>query len=320
MTRLLSLCLLMATPLSAQPADFAAFLANVEGAGDAERQALVEAFWERLPRTPLIESDTTAMLLWQGQAQSVGVLGDMGAWAETLPLTRLPGTDLWYRRLHAEPEARLEYLFMVDEDREGFGAELLGTPDPRNPDRVLSGFGPFSELTMPGYAYPAVFTPVRDGTPGTAEGLDVHPLPAGVLPYDREVLVYTPPGYASEPATQYPTVYLMDGRDYIEFAHTPAVLDDLIARGAIEPVLAVFVDPPNRHAPTSPNRMTEYGLNDDFVAFLADELVPFVDARYRTRSASEDRLIVGDSYGGLIATYVPFSRPDVFGLGYSQSG
>ncbi|MEM8556332.1 MAG: alpha/beta hydrolase-fold protein [Bacteroidota bacterium] len=319
MIRLPLLYLLMATPLSAQPADFATFLADVEGAGNAERQALVEAFWDRLPRTPLIESDTTAVLLWRGEAQSVGVLGDMGAWAATLPLTRLAGTDLWYRRLHAEPEARLEYLFMVDESSEGFGAELLGLPDPRNPDRVLSGFGPFSELTMPGYAYPEVFAAVRDGTPGTADGLDVHPLPAGVLPYDRKVLVYTPPGYASEPTTRYPTVYLMDGRDYIEFAHAPAVLDDLIARGEIEPILAVFVDPPNRHAPASPNRMTEYGLNDDFVAFLADELVPFVDARYRTRTTPDARLIVGDSYGGLIATYVPFSRPDVFGLGYSQS-
>ncbi|MEM6783684.1 MAG: alpha/beta hydrolase-fold protein [Bacteroidota bacterium] len=308
----------MATPLSAQPADFAAFLADGEAASDAERAALVEAFWDRLPRTPLIESDTTAMLLWRGEAQSVGVLGDMSAWAETLPLARLPGTDLWYRRVHAEPEARLEYLFMVDKDREGFGAELLGTPDPRNPDRVLSGFGPFSEVAMPGYAYPEVFAAVRDGTPGTFDGLAVHTLPAGALPYASEALVYTPPGY--DAATSHPTVYFVDGRDYIEFAHAPAVLDDLIGRGEIEPVIAVFANPPNRHGPASPNRTTEYGLNDDFVAYLADELVPFVDARYRTRTAPDARLIVGDSYGGLIATYVPFSRPDVFGLGYSQSG
>lgn len=320
MRRLVLLALmLMALPACAQTGSFGAFLADAEAAALADRATLADAFWQRVEQTPLVESDTTAVFLWHGEAASVGVLGDMGEWAETLPLTRIDGTDLWYRRFALEPDARLEYLFMVDEDSEGFGAELLGTPDPRNPNRVLSGFGPFSELAMPGYDYPDVFGPVRDGTPGSFDGLDAHTLAPGVLPYAHEIRVYTPPGYADGTA-QHPTVVFMDGFDYVEFAHVPAVLDHLIDRGEIEPVVAVFVDPPNRHGPGSPNRMTEYGFGEDFVAFLADELVPFVDARYRTRRDPDQRLIVGDSYGGLIATYVPFQRPDVFGLGYSQSG
>ncbi len=322
MIRSLSLVFLtlMIASVSAQPVSFDAFLADVEAAAPADRPALVEAFWEKLDRTPLIEGDTAAVFLWRGEAEAVGVLGDMGEWAETLPLRRIDGTDLWYRRFRFEPDARLEYGFMVDEDHEGFGAELFSVPDPGNPYRVRSGFGPFSELVMPGYDYPAVFDAVRDGTPGSFDGLALHTLPPGVLPYPHEVLVYTPPGYAADSATHYPTVVFMDGRDYLEFAHVPAVLNGLIGRGDVEPVVAVFVDPPNRHAPLSPNRMTEYGFGDDFVAFLADELVPFVDAHYRTRPDPAERLIVGDSYGGLIATYVPFQRADVFGLGYSQSG
>lgn len=320
MSRVLALSVLMAASVSAQSVPFDAFIAEVEAADHADRPALVETFWTGVAQTPLVESDTTAVLLWRGDAQTVHVLGDMGAWADALPLARLAGTDLWYRRLTLEPEARLEYLFMVDDEREGFGAELFGRPDPHNPHRVLSGFGPFSELVMPGYVYPDVFAPVREGTPGSFDGLDVHTLPTGVLPYAHEVLVYTPPAYQSDGARRYPTVVFMDGRDYVEFAHVPAVLDSLIVRGQIEPVVAVFVDPPNRHGSASPNRTTEYGLNDDFVAFLSDELVPFVDARYRTRRDPTARLIVGDSYGGLIVTYVAFRRPDVFGLGYSQSG
>jgi enterochelin esterase family protein len=311
---------LMAASVSAQPTTFAAFLADAEAADPAARPALVAAFWDRIEQTPLIESDTTAVFLWRGEAEAVGLLGDMGEWAETLPLTRLEGTDLWYRRFQFEPEARLEYTFMVDTDAEGFGAEGFGHPDPRNPNRVLSGLGAFSEIAMPGYDYPGVFASVRDGTRGSLEGLDLHVLPPGVLPYEHEILVYTPPGYAADSASQYPTVVFMDGRDYVEFAHVPTILDHLIGTEQVEPVVAVFVDPPNRHGPDAPNRMTEYGLNDDFVAFLADELVPFVDARYRTRTDASDRLIVGDSYGGLIATYVPFRRSDMFGLGYSQSG
>lgn len=307
----------MAAPATAQ--SFDAFLAGLEAADRADRSDLVDSFWGQLERTPLVEGDTAAVFLWRGAANSVGVLGDVGAWAETLPLARVAGTDLWWRRVRLEPEARIEYLFMVDESAEGFGAELLGRPDPMNPHRVLSGFGPFSELAMPDYDYTHVFDTVRDGTPGSVDGLDLHTLPHGVLDYGHEALVYTPPGYDDD-AARYPTVYFMDGRDYVEFAHAPAVLDHLIEGGEMEPVVAVFVDPPNRHGPEAPNRTTEYGMNDAFVAFLADELVPFVDARYRTRAGAAGRLIVGDSYGGLIATHVPFSRADVFGLGYSQSG
>ncbi|MEM1041668.1 MAG: alpha/beta hydrolase-fold protein [Bacteroidota bacterium] len=310
----------MVTSAFAQPASFDAFRAEAEAAGQAERAALAEAFWERLGPAPLVEGDTAAVFLWRGEAEAVGLLGDMSGWAEALPLERLAGTDLWYRRERVEPEARLEYLFMVDTDAEGFGAELLGQPDPRNPHRVLSGFGPFSELVMPGYAYPEVFAPVRDGTPGSSDGPDRHTLPPGALPYPHGVLVHTPPGYDAEASARYPSVYFLDGRDYVAFAHAPAVLDWLTERGETEPVVAVFVDPPNRHRPESPNRMTEYGMNDAFVAFLADELVPFIDSRYRTRPAADARLIVGDSYGGLAATYVPFRRSDVFGLGHSQSG
>jgi enterochelin esterase-like enzyme len=315
--RLLALIAMIA-PATAQPVSFDSTLAAIDTAPPAERQPLADAFWSRLAQMPLVENDTTVVFLYRGEAGSVGLLGDMSEWNGTLPLVRVEGTDLWYRRTVFEPGARLEYLFMVDEDSRGFGAELLGVPDPHNPHRVRSGFGPTSELAMPGYAYPAVFDPVRDGTPGSLDGLDVHTVPAGVLPYQHDVLVYTPPGY--DASRRYPTVYFVDGRDYVEFAHAPAVLDALIGAGEIEPVVAVFVDPPNRHGAEAPNRTTEYGLNDDFVAFLADELVPFIDRHYAPRLAPADCLIVGDSYGGLIATYVAFRRPDAFRMAYSQSG
>jgi enterochelin esterase family protein len=314
------LLLLLALMAPADPGPrFADVLAAAEALPEPERAAYAAAYWASVPATPLVETDTTAVLLWYGDAASVAVLGDMNAWAEPTPLARLAGTDLWHLALTAEPDARLEYLFLVDADASGFGAELAGTPDPRNPHRVGSGFGPFSELAMPRYAYPDVFAAVRDGTPGALDGLHAHTLPPGALPYTHDVWVYTPPGYDASDA-RLPTVVFLDGRDYVAFAHAPAVLDDLIARGEIEPVVAAFVDPPNRHGSASPNRTTEYGLNDDFVAFLADDLVPFLDAAYRTRAEPAAWLVVGDSFGGLMATYAVLERPDVFGLAFSQSG
>jgi len=115
-------------------------------------------------------------------------------------------------------------------------------------------------------------------------------------------------------------VFVQDGEDYIEFAQASVVLDKLISTEQIEPMIGVFVAPPNRHKPEMPNRMTEYGLNDDYVNFMADELVPFIDSTYRTEIDPSARMVVGDSFGGLISAYVPFLRPEVFGIGYSQSG
>jgi len=66
--------------------------------------------------------------------------------------------------------------------------------------------------------------------------------------------------------------------------------------------------------------LTEYGLNDKYVNFFADELVPFIHENYSTINDPKARLVAGDSFGGLISAYIPFARPDVFANGYSQSG
>jgi enterochelin esterase-like enzyme len=77
-------------------------------------------------------------------------------------------------------------------------------------------------------------------------------------------------------------------------------------------VLAVFVDPTNR--------IFEYDLNDDYVDFLAKELIPHIDANYSTIDDTSKRLVLGASFGGLISIYVAFRHPEIFGNAASQSG
>ncbi len=323
----------MAVPIPAQTVPFDVFLTQVEQAAPAVRPALVETFWGRLERTPLLEGDTAAVFLYRGRAQSVGLLGDMNGWGRATPLRRIAGTGLWYRRERFDPKARLEYTFLIDGAGEaaadGAGGQWLRVLDARNPHRVPRGAGLASELVMPGYAYPEVFAPLRGGVPGSFAGLARHRCPAGALRCEHEVLVYTPPGYASDAVARYPTVYFVGGHDYVAFAHVPAVLDWLAERGQTEPLLAVFVDLPD-DLPDRGNDpdggdddsggATERGLSDGAAAFLAGELVPFVDARYRTRTEPGDRLVVGNSRGGLAAVSLPVRHPELFGLGYSQSG
>src|SRR5690606_4942596 len=85
-------------------------------------------------------------------------------------------------------------------------------------------------------------------------------------------------------------------------------------------LIAVFVTPPNLHKPKIPNRMTEYGMNDNYVKFFTEELIQFIEQKFSINSLPEKRLVVGDSYGGLISTYIAFSRADIFQNVYSQSG
>jgi len=66
--------------------------------------------------------------------------------------------------------------------------------------------------------------------------------------------------------------------------------------------------------------MTEYGLSDDYVQFFVNELVPFIDSKYSTQQNPDGRLVVGDSFGGLISAYISFKHPEVFKMAYSQSG
>ena len=85
---------------------------------------------------------------------------------------------------------------------------------------------------------------------------------------------YLPPGYAAATDTLYPVVYVLDGGNYVEKMDVPRVLDHLIANKAIPPVIAVFSEPADRQE--------EYSRSPQWRAFIATELVPMVDKRFRT--------------------------------------
>ena len=138
-------------------------------------------------------------------------------------------------------------------------------------------------------------------------------------PADRPLWVYVPPGYDDEPERRYPSVYVIQG--YGGFvsawanrqAYRPPfteTADDLFSRGEVPPCVVVYVD-----------AWTQYG-GSQFVdspgtgryhTYLCEEVVPFVDARYRTLTEPQHRGIMGKSSGGFGAMVTPMLRPDLFG-------
>jgi len=138
-------------------------------------------------------------------------------------------------------------------------------------------------------------------------------------PYERPLHVYTPPGYDDQPDRRYPAVYIIMGyTGFITMWHNrrafrstfPEEADGVFSRGEAPPAVVVYVD-----------AWTAYG-GSQFVdspgtgayhSYLCDEVVPFVDARYRTLAAPEHRGIAGKSSGGFGAMITPMLRPDLFG-------
>jgi enterochelin esterase family protein len=83
----------------------------------------------------------------------------------------------------------------------------------------------------------------------------------------------------------------------------------------MNPIIAVFVPPVNRD--------NEYAFSQtqQFESFIIDELMPHIDATYRTHTTPDKRAMVGQLFGGLITTQICYNHPGSFGLSapYSPS-
>ncbi len=306
---LLSIPLLLITPQGAECSSiFESFLAQYKKASrNTDKQTLLDRFWSTTTTagTPIIDSNgRDVVFLVRSDADSVFLTGDMTQWRSTVRMTRLNPGNLFYLRQRYENDARLDYKFILNQ-----GTYIL---DSLNRRTTAGGFGENSELRMPGYLATNDYVP-RDSVPFGR----VLPLshPSEILGYSHDILIYFPYRYYFD-TTRYPVVYFQDGSDYLDFANSLVVMDNLIADGAIRPTIAVFVVPPQ----DSISRVTEYSMNDDYVQYLCNELVPTIDSNYRTLATPDNRLILGSYYGGLIALYAAFSRPEIIGNAASQSG
>ena len=278
-------------------------------ADESQRDAQLDDLWTQLKRAgkiPYVQDDHAAFL-YRGPADSVAIAGDFNGWnpaQESWQAKQLAGTDLWMLEKSFPADARVDYKIVID------GA--IWTLDPSNPLQVMSGFGPNSELRMPTYKYPEETIRRPDVARGTLT--DAVKTKSAKLGYDVNYRVYTPAGYSKENPHRLPVVYVTDGHEYAADAmgSMVVVLDNLIAAKSLQPTIAVFIDP--RDPATGENRRASlYLQNANFAAFLADELVPTIDAAYRTLASPAGRTILGTSLGGLNSAYIGATRSDVFG-------
>jgi len=132
-------------------------------------------------------------------------------------------------------------------------------------------------------------------------------LSSRLLRLPLEFIVYLPPCYDQETDSRYPVLYLIHGQNYNndqwDRLGADEAADALIASGDVPPFIIVMPRDRSWAQPTE----------DHFGEVLADQLVPYIDAHYRTRAERAYRAIGGLSRGAGWAVHLGLSRWELFG-------
>ena len=158
----------------------------------------------------------------------------------------------------------------------------------------------------------------------------------------RHIFVYTPPGYETNTSTRYPVLYLQHGggedeRVWFEMGRTNLILDNLIAEGKAKPFIVVMETsaaykpgeaPPQPRAagprpatpPDSTQRRRAFSF-DTYKDVMLNDMIPFIDANFRTLKNANSRAMAGLSMGTFVTRVVALANPDKFAyLGIFSGG
>ncbi len=226
------------------------------------------------------------------------VLSELGNGREGIPLIK--GDDgIW--TLTVGPLTPDIYMYHYNVD----GIQIT---DPSNTCAAFTAMPPYSQLIVHGDG-PAYYD-ARNVPHGNVTRHIYH---SGVTNGERELYVYTPPGY--DPGGKYPVLYLLGGSgelpsNWIYDGRANLILDNLLAEGRARPMLIAI---PNNQV-IHRNHPNHVELTFDiFEKELRNHVIPLVDGNYSTIQDPSGRAISGLSMGGRHAMFIGFRSLDLFG-------
>ena len=253
---------------------------------------------------PLAEG-TTATFVWRGEAEAVHLKHWIYGLPSTQPFQRLAGSDLWYLVLEIPARSRVEYKIEVVRD-----GEARWVRDPLNPFEAHDPFGANSVFHGAGYETPEWTRPDPEARPGRFEEVAIDSAAFGGT---RRVRVYLPARY--RPSRRYPLLVVHDGDDYVRYAGLASVLDNLIERLEVAPLVVALTQPADGE-----ERVVEYADDPRHARFLVDELLPRLERTFSLEPAAEWRGLAGASFGAVAALAAAWRHPGRFGRLLLQSG
>ena len=215
---------------------------------------------------------------------------------------RVHGTDLWVLEAEVQKRARVEYKLEVVH-----GDEHRLIRDPLNPNLAQDPFGANSVVHGIDYEEPAWAAERGDDRRGEVVE---RRLRSDVFGDVRPLSIYLPPRFRE--TRRYQLLLVHDGLDYLQFAQLANVLDNLIERLEIPPLIAAMTQ--------SPRRTAEYAANDQHAKFLVEELLPLLQNEFPLLDDPRDRCLLGASFGAVASLHAAYRLPGHFGKLLLQSG
>ena len=246
--------------------------------------------------SPIVEG-RRATFLWRGEADEVHVRHRVVGLEDPLRLKHIPDTDLWYVTIELPESSRVEY--QIETVRGGHHESFQN--DPLNPKVAHGPFGASSVLAATGYSVPDWTFDDPETRPGE---LAEDGFQSKALRRYTPFWVYRPARYT--PALRYPLLVVHDGLDYLKYCSMSTVLDNLIHRGEIAPMVVAFVPP-------SGDRLVEYANHAPHARFVARELLAHLGERHSLLDSPEARTLMGSSFGGVATFSTAVRYPGVFG-------
>lgn len=250
---------------------------------------------------PIVEG-VEVTFVYRGAADAVHLQHWIYGLPSSQPFTRIEGTDLWYLIVELPEKSRLEYKLEI-----ASGGERRLINDPLNPYLARDPYALNSVCHGAGYQVPDWTLPDPDTRPGTLEELRIDSEAFGS---ERRVVMYLPARFRR--TRRYPLLIVHDGPDYLNYAGMKTVLDNLIHRLEVAPMVIALSQPGKR--------LVEYANHPAHARFVTEELTPFLEKTFPLVPGASARGLMGASFGAVAALSTAWQYPGRYGRLLLQSG
>lgn len=180
----------------------------------------------------------------------------------------------------------------------------------------------FMLLAVVSFALPGLSI-AQDKGPSSLDYARWFSMSSAIMNESREYGVYLPPAYQSEPERRFPVMYVLDGDQskLLSISGVVQALSTYELENQIPQFIIISIPNTNRNRDLTPTatdlifegkelaKIEGSGGANKFIAFIEKELMPSVNEGYRT---NDTNMLVGMSFGGLLAGHVLLTQPDLF--------
>ena len=274
------------------------------GTGDASKiQALVGDY-----DMPVCAAGSCTFLVLAKGTKTVEIMGDWAGWNTPAAMSAVPAVaGLFQAKITLDASQVREYKVKLD------GAWAM---DPSNPYFRFAGLGPNSAIYPSGSSRLRRFASVQSPQLGNT----------------RDLYVYLPAAYFTNPTMHFPVMYWHDGFNVFSNPKAPfgdwkidQTSDVLMASGAVEPIIAVGIDTDDRMSeyvwgPLDDGKVIHPPKIDKYAEFLVSTVKPLIDKSLRTLADRDHTAIGGSSLGGNASLWIGWNHWQTFGRLASFSG